>query len=117
MLLIKQLVAPTLLTGTNATYYTAPATATGQAAVTAKISRAVFVNTDSSAHTITVSIVAPGGTAATGNTLINAISISAGQTYISPELAGCVLPAGTTIQGLASSASLVIIMISGLTIQ
>ena len=117
MLLVKQLVAPQFLTNTNATYYTTPATATGQAAVTSKISRAVFTNTDSAPHTVTVSIVPPSGAAGASNSIMNVVSIPANSTYISPELAGCVMPAGTSIQSVASANSAVIIMISGFTIQ
>lgn len=113
---IKQLVAPQFLATGDAVYYTSPAAATGVTATTAKISRAVFINTDSSAHTVTVALVPAGGSVTAGNTVLTAISIPANQTYTSPELAGAVLPAGTTLHALASNA-LVSIMVSGLTVQ
>jgi len=117
MLLLAQLVAPQLLTNADAVYYTTPATATGQPAITAKISRAVFINTTGGAITITVAIVPAGGTVVAGNTVINAISIPANQTYTSSELAGAVLPSGTTLHAQASANTSIIIMVSGLTYQ
>jgi hypothetical protein len=119
MLQIAQLVAPQLLTNSDVVYYTAPisTTSTGSGNVTAKITRAIFVNTDNSAVTLTVGIVPNGGTLVAGNTLINALSIPAGQTYTSMELAGAVLPAGSTLHASAGTTAEIIIMISGLTVQ
>lgn len=119
MILPAQLVAPQLLTNADAVYYTVPisTTSTGSGNVTAKITRAVFINTAGGAITLTVGIVPNGGSLGAGNTLINALSIPAGQTYISPELAGAVLPAGSTLHASAGTASDIIIMVSGLTLQ
>jgi len=119
MLQLAQLVAPQLLTNTDAVYYTAPisTTSTGSGNVTAKITRAVFINTANSGITLTVGLVPSGGTLAAGNTLINALTIPANQTYISPELAGMVIPAGSTLHASAGTGADIIIIVSGLTFQ
>jgi len=117
MLLPVQLVAPQFLTNADAVYYTVPPTATGQAATTAKISRAVFINNTGGAVTLTVALVPAGGSVTSGNTVINALSIPAGQTYTSQALAGAILPAGTSFHASAGSGSAIQIMVSGLTFQ
>lgn len=100
------LVAPTQLSNSDAALYTTPSLGT------AKIGRAVFCNTDSAAHSITMNITAGASTAA--NTLISARALAPGETYVSPELAGAVLPAGTSLRGLASAAAFVTISVSGI---
>ena len=102
-----QLVAPVAMTGSDARYYVAPAL------TSAKIGRAVFTNTDTSAHTLTVNITT-NGTSAAGNTLISARSLAPGESYVSPELAGQVIPAGSDLRGLA--ATTITIAVSGITI-
>lgn len=104
------LVAPIQLSGSDAAYYTAPP------ATSAKIGRAVFCNTDTGAHQITINIVAAAGSSGAANEIIAALSIAAGTTYVSPELAGAVLPPGTMLRGLADTGSKVTMMVSGLTI-
>jgi hypothetical protein len=119
MLQLALLVPPQLLTNADAVYYTAPisTTSTGSGNVTAKISRAVFINTANGAITLTVGLVAPGASLTSSNTLINALSIPANQTYTSPELAGLVIPAGYTLHASAGTGADIVIVVSGLTIQ
>ena len=105
-----QLVAPIQLTGSDAPYYTAPPN------TSAKIGRAVFSNPDTSVHTITANIVPLAGSAGVGNQIINARSLAPGETYVSPELAGAVIPPGSSLHGLADTATKVVLMVSGLTI-
>lgn len=102
-----QLVAPVLMTASDAQYYLAPSL------TSAKIGRAVFTNTDSAAHTLTVNITS-NGTAAAGNRLISARTLAPGESYVSPELAGQVIPAGSDLRGTA--ATTVTIAVSGITI-
>jgi hypothetical protein len=102
-----QLLAPTVLTAAAVAVYTAPAL------TTVKIGRAVFSNTDTSPHTITVNI---GTTATAANQIINARTLAAGETYVSPELAGLVIPAGQQMWALASTATIVNMTMSGITI-
>ena len=96
------------LTASAATYVAAGTS-------TVIIKSAVFTNTDASARTITVHRVPNAGSAATGNRVISALSLSAGQAYVAPELANMVLAPGETLQALASVTSVVNIAVSGLT--
>lgn len=102
------LVPPVQLTAADAAYYTSAALNT------AKISRAVFVNTDTAAHTITINLST--GVSNAANQLISALSIAPGMSYVSQELAGLVIPAGYALRGLASTAAQVTMTISGVTI-
>ena len=106
----SQLVAPQQITNADAAYYTVPAN------TTAKIGRAVFVNTTAGALTITAGITT-GGALAAGTTLISARNIAPGESYVSPELAGAVIPAGSAIRALASANTSITFTVSGITIQ
>jgi hypothetical protein len=105
---ISQLVAPTQLAGSDASVYTAPAQTTAQ------IGRAVFTNTTASAVTITAGITT-GGALAASTTLISARSLAPGEAYVSPELAGAVLLAGSQLHAFSSAANAVTFTASGLT--
>ena len=82
---------------------------------TAKIGRAVFTNTSGSATTISAGITT-GGSLAAATTLISARSIAPGEAYVSPELAGVVIPAGSQLHAYAAAATAVTFTASGLTI-
>lgn len=105
-----QLVAPFQLAATDAAIgiYTAPVN------TAVKIGRAVFCNTTAGALTITAGIATGALTAAT--TLISARSLAPGESYVSPELAGAVFPAGSSLHAFASAATSVTFTASGLTI-
>jgi hypothetical protein len=108
---LVQLVAPAELAGTDAAaVYTAPAL------TSAKIGRAVFTNTTAGPITITAGITT-GGALAADTTLISGMTLAAGQAYVSPELAGAVLPAGSAIRAYASAATSITFTASGLIIQ
>ena len=108
---LVQLVAPAQLAGTDAAaVYTTPAL------TTAKIGRAVFTNTTGGPVTITAGITT-GGALAAGTTLISAMTLAAGQAYVSPELAGAVLPPASAIRAYASAGTSVTFTASGLIIQ
>lgn len=104
-----QLVAPQQLGNADASVYTAPTQ------TTAKIGRAVFTNTTASAVTITAGITT-GGALGAATTLISALPIAPGASYVSPELAGAVLPAGSAIRAYASAGAAITFTASGLTI-
>lgn len=104
-----QLVAPAQLANADASVYTVPPN------TTAKIARAVFTNTTGSATTITAGITT-GGAIAASTTLISARPIAPGESYVSPELAGAVLPAGSALRAFAAAATAVTFTASGLTI-
>lgn len=101
-----QLVAPVAMTGSDAPYYTVASL------TTAKIGRAIFCNTDTVAHALTMNITT--GTSAGANTFISARAISPGETYVSPELAGAVIPAGQSLRGLSHAT--VTISVSGIVV-
>jgi hypothetical protein len=105
-----QLVAPARLGNADTAVYTAPTQ------TTAKIGRAVFTNTTASAVTITAGITT-GGALAAATTVISARTIAPGEAYISPELAGATLPAGSMLRAYASVAASITFMASGLLIQ
>lgn len=104
-----QLVAPLQLANADAAVLTI-ATQT-----TAKIGRAVFINTTASATTITAGITT-GGALGASTTLISARPIAPGESYVSPELAGATIPAGSALHAFAGAASAVTFTASGLTI-
>jgi hypothetical protein len=104
-----QLVPPTQLAAADASVYTSPTL------TTVKIGRAVFTNTTASAVTLTAGITT-GGALGASTTLISGQSLAPGQAYVSPELAGAVLPAGSAIRAYASVAAAVTVTASGLTI-
>ena len=99
-----------VLTASAAAIYTAPAN------TTTIIKRAVFLNTDTVARTITIHVIrSGGGAAATANKIINAYPLSPNQAYVPPELANLVLETGDAIHALASTASVVNTLGSGFT--
>lgn len=104
-----QLVPPQQLGAADAALYTTPPN------TTAKVGRAVFTNTSGGAVTITAGIT-PGAALGAATTLISALSLAAGQSYVSPELAGAVMPAGSQLHVYASTAGAVTFTASGLTI-
>lgn len=103
-----QLLAPTTMGSSDALIY-APVALT-----VAKVARAIFSNTDSSPRTITVNITT--GSSSAANQIINARTLAPGETYVSPELAGAVIPAGSSIRGVASAASVIVVTMSGITV-
>lgn len=104
-----QLVATQLMPAVDTSYFTSGVN------TTTKIGRAVFTNTSAAAVTITAGVTA-GVALVAGNTLISARSLAPGESYVSPELAGQVILAGSQIHGLAGTASVITLSVSGLTI-
>ena len=76
------------------------------------VDKFVAHNTNAGAQTLTVYLVASGGTAS-GEEVMIAKSLSAGETYTFPELVGHVLNAGGFIATNASAATSINIRISG----
>ena len=106
----SQLVAPVQLANSDASVFNCPTL------TTAKIGRVVFTNTTGSAVTITAGITT-GGALAAGTTMISARNLAPGEAYVSPELAGAVLPAGSVIRAYCSAATSVTFTASGLIVQ
>ena len=85
--------------------------------VTAKITKFTVTNTSSASADFSCNLVPNGGSASDTNLLVDARTISAGETYICPELVGHVLEDGDFISTLASSASALTVRISGFEIS
>lgn len=97
----KRLIAGSALTGSAATYYTAP---TGTTTVIKKLS---LINTTGSPIAATVYLVASGGTAAATNTITSSKVIASNETWSSPECENQVLPAGGFIQALGNGLTII----------
>lgn len=69
-------------------------------------------NGTAGAVTLTVNLVASGGTAGAANAKVSK-SLAAGETYTFPEMTGQVLNAGDFISTLAGAATSIVIRISG----
>jgi len=76
----------------------------------------VFTNTTASAVTITAGITA-GVALGASTTMISARTVAPGETYVSPELAGAVMPAGSQLHVYASAAASITFTASGLIVQ
>lgn len=108
---IKQLllIAPIPLTGAAAIYLLAPTN------TSYRIGRACFCNPTAGALIVTAYLVAAGGTPTASNEIIPGISVPAGATYVSPEMAGLVVPQGSTVQVQGGAA--IVFYASGVSIQ
>jgi hypothetical protein len=82
----------------------------------AQIGRAVFTNTTASAVTITAGIT-PGGALGASTIMISARTLAPGESYVSPELAGAVIPPGSQLHAYAGAGSSVTFTASGVLIQ
>lgn len=89
------------------TQYTAPA---GTRTILDKFTG---TNTTAAAATLTVKLIASGGVAGAGNTIVSAKTIQPGETYTFPELVGHVLAASDFISTLAGTAAAITIRASG----
>jgi len=102
----KRLVSGSQLTTSAATYYTA-------VNAKARIDAMVLVNTTGGAITATVYLVPSGGSAAASNTILQTHSIAANSEYVVPGAIGQWLEGGGTIQALASGATSITLVASG----
>lgn len=101
-----RLVAGSQLTTSAAVYYTATNCSTRIDAIT-------LTNTTAGAVTATVHLVASGGTATASNCVLSARSLAAGETLLVTGAIGQWLAAGGTIQALASAATSISLVASG----
>lgn len=107
MITVKTLVAGSQLTGTAATYYTAPAN------TKAIIHNMSLANTGTSAVTATIHLVDTGATETTSNMSIVARVIAPNETYRCPEVVGKTISATGTIRALASIGTAISIQAHG----
>jgi hypothetical protein len=70
-------------------------------------------NTTAGAVTLTVKLIASGGAAGAGNTIVSAKSLAAGECYTFPEIVGHVLAPGDFISTLAGAAASITVRASG----
>lgn len=105
----KVLFGPSQLAAADTTIYTSAAN------TFTTITRVVFTNVNTVAVTLTVNVVRSGGSVATTNQVISAYTISAGEAYVAPELAGLILGAGDFISANAGTASSINAVGSGYT--
>jgi uncharacterized protein YxjI len=80
------------------------------------VKRAAFVNVSNAPQTFTVYRVPSSGSAVDGNIMIKEFRLSAGESYVTPELTNLVLTAGDSLQMLASDDDVVNVTISGLSV-
>jgi hypothetical protein len=105
----KRLIAGSLLTASAATYYTSPTN------TKTTISAMTLTNTTGTARTVTIYLVASGGSASASNAVLMTKNIGAYESYNVKEAIGQTLEAGGFIQALADSSSAVSIVASGYT--
>lgn len=97
------------LGSSNGTLYTAPSVSSPTGATQGALLKSLILcNTDSSARTVTIYLVESGGSAAANRAILSAATIAAATTTVLtfPDDT-CPLDSGETVQGLASSASVV----------
>lgn len=104
-----QLTAPTVLTVSDAAYYTTPVNQT------ARIAQCVFSNPTASAVKVTANIVANAGSSSAANQLVNARTLAPGESWRAYPLEGAVLPAGAAVRALCDTAASAVIEMSGAT--
>jgi len=92
----KRLISGSTLTGSAATYYTAPD------ATTTVIKKLPIVNTTGSPVNCTIYLVPLAGSAAGTNTITSSRSIAAGETWSCPDAENMVLEAGGFISALGT---------------
>lgn len=102
----KRLVPGSQIAASATTYYTATN-------VKARIDAIALTNTTEGAITATVHLVPSGGTADATNCILSAYSIAAGATYVVPGAIGQWLEEGGTVQALASAATSITLVASG----
>jgi hypothetical protein len=89
------------LTTSAVAYYTVPS---GTQSTIANLS---LSNTSASPVSVTVYNVPSAGSAGTGNILVPAYSLAAGQSYVPPQAIGLTMAPGATLQALAATGAVV----------
>lgn len=106
----RRIIAGSQLTTSAATYYTAPA---GTRCV---VKRLTLTNTSAGVATVTIYLVPSGGSASDANTITDTRALAAGETWDCASAEGHVVEAGGLVQALASAATSVTIIGSGVEI-
>lgn len=95
------------LAASETTQYTCPAS------TSVKVAGAVLTNTTAGTITVSVSLVKSGGTAGAANRIMSAFSLPAGDDIILSELIGQYLGPGDFVSAIASAATSVAFVMSG----
>jgi hypothetical protein len=103
---VKNLVFAKTAEATQTTQYTA-------LGVTTIIDKFTATNYSSSAATISVNLISPGGSAGDSNLIVKTKTLQANETYTFPELVGHVLPPSGFISTIAGTSSAINIRVSG----
>ncbi|WP_186187873.1 hypothetical protein [Burkholderia gladioli] len=91
---------PAVQVGTSAAVlYTTPS------ATTATVNNFSLTNTSANPVSVTLYAVPSGGSPSAANTIMSAFSLSAGQTFVPPQVIGLQLSPGATLQALAGTAT------------
>lgn len=104
----QQIVAAQFVPNANTTMFTCA----GSSQV--RIDALSVTNIDAVAHTITIHLVASGGSPGSANTTTSAQRIQPGQTWVSPNEVGMVLNTGDFISAVASAASQLVMSAGGI---
>lgn len=105
MLNLAQLVAPQFIGTTAVPFYTAT--------VTTRIDKLTVTNTSGGAVTVTIYVGPINTSFGPSNVITSVHSIAANATFNCPDLSGHVLPSGYSLNALASTASVLVLMASG----
>ena len=103
----KQIVPTAQLTAAAVTYATAPASTDYE------IGAATATNVTGTTRTVTVYLVASAGTAGSTNIVVQTRTVPANQSVQLWEIIGQKMPAGATLQALASAASAINLTVGG----
>lgn len=100
------------------TLYTAPANDanTPSPTATTTIGSMILTNTTTSAATITLYLVASGGTAGADNAIIYGYSLAANDTLVLSQL-GLQMPASSTLQGSQGTGSAITVTVNGVVVS
>lgn len=107
--IVNNLTTTSLFGGAFTTSYAVLYTA--NSSVPSHVDSITFANTTGAAITVSMSLVAPGGTASAANAIFFGYSIAANTTF--PYTGRIIIPAGYTLQGLASATGLVVNIAGG----
>lgn len=104
---VTQLIPAKQAESAQTVQYTAP---TGTKAI---IDKLTATNTSSANATLSINLIASGGSAGNGNLIAKTRTIAVGETYTFPEIVGHAVLPGGTISTIASAATSITIMCSG----
>lgn len=104
---LPQVLVSQQLAATETTQYTGPANSA------VKIATAVLTNTSGAAVTVSVSVLKSGQTADGTHRVLSGYSLPAGDSTVLSELAGVFLGPGDFISAIASAATSVTLVVSG----